>query len=119
MTVFMRTAVRFTAQCSCKLPINTGIVYIHETLSNFRVEHGNIINIIRALCLSVCVCVCVRACVRALCIFTAYLTSHSLRLDMVNVKLFVCLTNYALRHENVWVSGCIDSRFLDIGTSWR
>jgi hypothetical protein len=30
-------------------------------------------------------------------------------------KLFLCLTNYALRHEGVLGSGC----FLDIGTSWR
>jgi hypothetical protein len=29
------------------------------------------------------------------------------------------LTNYALRHEDVWRSGCIDTHFLDLGTSWR
>jgi hypothetical protein len=25
----------------------------------------------------------------------------------------------ALRHEDVWGSGCIDPSFLDLGTSWR
>jgi hypothetical protein len=35
------------------------------------------------------------------------------------VKLPPCLTNYALRHEGVWGSGCIDPHFLDLGTSWR
>jgi hypothetical protein len=35
------------------------------------------------------------------------------------VKLSLCLTNYALRHEGVWGSGCIDTYFLDLGTSWR
>jgi hypothetical protein len=33
------------------------------------------------------------------------------------VKLSLCLTNYALCHEDVWGSGCIDPRFLDLGTS--
>jgi hypothetical protein len=37
----------------------------------------------------------------------------------VKVKLFLCLTNQALRHEGVWGSGCIDPHFLDIGTTWR
>jgi hypothetical protein len=35
------------------------------------------------------------------------------------VKFFLCLTNWALRHEGVWGSGCIDSHFLDLGSSWR
>jgi hypothetical protein len=35
------------------------------------------------------------------------------------VKLSLCLTNEAVRHEDVWGSGCIDPRFLDLGTSWR
>jgi hypothetical protein len=35
------------------------------------------------------------------------------------VKLYLCLTNSALRHEDICVSGCIDPRFLDITTSWR
>jgi hypothetical protein len=28
------------------------------------------------------------------------------------VKLSLCLTNYALRHEGVWGSGCVDQHFL-------
>jgi hypothetical protein len=35
------------------------------------------------------------------------------------VKLSLCLTNQALRHDGVWGSGCIDPHFLDLGTSWR
>jgi hypothetical protein len=35
------------------------------------------------------------------------------------VKLCLCLTNQALRHEGIWWSGCIDPHFLDLGTSWR
>jgi hypothetical protein len=34
------------------------------------------------------------------------------------LKLSLCLTNWALRHEDVWGSGCIDPRFLERGTSW-
>jgi hypothetical protein len=37
----------------------------------------------------------------------------------VKVNLSLCLTNDALRHEDVWGSGCIDPQFLDFGTSWR
>jgi hypothetical protein len=37
----------------------------------------------------------------------------------VKVKLSLCLTNLALRHEGVWGSGCIDPHFRDLGTSWR
>jgi hypothetical protein len=37
----------------------------------------------------------------------------------VKINLSLCLTNYALRHEDVWGSGCIDPCFLDLGTSWR
>jgi hypothetical protein len=37
----------------------------------------------------------------------------------LEVKLFLCSTNYALCHEGVWGSGCIDLHFLDLGTSWR
>jgi hypothetical protein len=29
------------------------------------------------------------------------------------------MLNYALSHEGVWGSGCIDPRFLDVVTSWR
>jgi hypothetical protein len=35
------------------------------------------------------------------------------------VKLSLFLTNKALRHEDLWETGCIDPRFLDLGTSWR
>jgi hypothetical protein len=35
------------------------------------------------------------------------------------VKSFLCLINYALLHEGVWVSGCIDPRFLYLVISWR
>jgi hypothetical protein len=38
---------------------------------------------------------------------------------MAKVKLSLCLTNSALRHEDVWGSGCTDPHFLDLGTSWR
>jgi hypothetical protein len=31
------------------------------------------------------------------------------------VKLSLCLTNDALRHEGVWGSRCTDSHFLDLG----
>jgi hypothetical protein len=35
------------------------------------------------------------------------------------VKLSLCLTNYALHHEDVrGGSGCIDPHFRDLGTSW-
>jgi hypothetical protein len=37
----------------------------------------------------------------------------------VKVKLSLCLTNYALRHEDVWESGCIEPRLLDLGTGSR
>jgi hypothetical protein len=37
----------------------------------------------------------------------------------MKIKLSLRLTNYALRLEGVWGSGCIDPRFLDPGTSWR
>jgi hypothetical protein len=37
----------------------------------------------------------------------------------VKIKLSLYLTNKALRHEGLWGSGCIDSHFLDLGTSWR
>jgi hypothetical protein len=35
------------------------------------------------------------------------------------VKLSLCLTNLALRHEGVCGSGCTDPHYLDLGTSWR
>jgi hypothetical protein len=33
------------------------------------------------------------------------------------VKLSLCLTNEALRHEGVWGSGCIDPHF-DLGSTY-
>jgi hypothetical protein len=38
---------------------------------------------------------------------------------IISVKLSLCLTNWALRHEDVWGSGCIDPHFLDLDTIWR
>jgi hypothetical protein len=35
------------------------------------------------------------------------------------IKLSLCLTNWALRHEGVWGSGCIDPHFLDLSTNLR
>jgi hypothetical protein len=40
-------------------------------------------------------------------------------LNTVKVKLSLFLTNQARRHEDVWVSGCIDPRFLDLSSSCR
>jgi hypothetical protein len=37
----------------------------------------------------------------------------------VKVKMSLCLTNWALRHEGVWRNGCIDPHFLDLGSSWK
>jgi hypothetical protein len=34
-------------------------------------------------------------------------------------KLSLCLINYALCHEDVWRSECIDPRILDLSSSWR
>jgi hypothetical protein len=33
------------------------------------------------------------------------------------INLSLCLTNYPLRHEGVWRSGCIHPCFLDLGTA--
>jgi hypothetical protein len=38
--------------------------------------------------------------------------------NLLKLKLFLYLTNEALRHEGVCGSECIDPRFLDLGTSW-
>jgi hypothetical protein len=35
------------------------------------------------------------------------------------INLSQCLTNEALRHGDLWGSGCTDPCFLDIGTRWR
>jgi hypothetical protein len=45
--------------------------------------------------------------------------STSLQTCIKKVKLSLCLTNQALRHESVWGSGCVYPRFLYVGTSWR
>jgi hypothetical protein len=47
-------------------------------------------------------------------------TSSGILQDIeLKVKLSLCLTTKALRHEGIWGSGCIDPHFLDLGTSWR
>jgi hypothetical protein len=35
------------------------------------------------------------------------------------VKLSLCLTDQALRHEDIMGNGCIDPYFCGLGTSWR
>jgi hypothetical protein len=51
---------------------------------------------------------------------SSLLISHAVNIYKgKQVKLSVCLTNYALRHEGVWESECIDPYFLDLGTNWR
>jgi hypothetical protein len=35
-----------------------------------------------------------------------------------NNQFFLCLTNYALRHKNLWGSGYIDPRILELGINW-
>jgi hypothetical protein len=47
------------------------------------------------------------------------LKAYENRIKGIKVKLSLCLTNQALRHEGVWGSGCLDPQFLDLGTSWR
>jgi hypothetical protein len=37
---------------------------------------------------------------------------------MEKLKLSLCLTSEALRHEDVLGSGRIDPRFLGVGTGW-
>jgi hypothetical protein len=39
--------------------------------------------------------------------------------SVLNVKLSLCLANYALRHDNEWWSACIDPDILDFDASWR
>jgi hypothetical protein len=34
-------------------------------------------------------------------------------------KVILCFTDWVLRHDDLWGSGCIDLCFLDLGTSWR
>jgi hypothetical protein len=38
--------------------------------------------------------------------------------ELYKVKLYLCLTNQALRHEDVSGSGCIDPHILDLITSY-
>jgi hypothetical protein len=47
------------------------------------------------------------------------LNSDVAKVKKKKVKLSLCLTNSALRHEDLWGSGCIDPHFLDLNTSWR
>jgi hypothetical protein len=52
--------------------------------------------------------------------FLCYTTLAKIRIIIgKTVKVSLCLTNYALRHEDVWGSGCTDPRILDVGTSSR
>jgi hypothetical protein len=48
-----------------------------------------------------------------------YLRFSSRRLWRILKNLSLFLTNQALRHENVWGSGCIVPCILDLGTNWR
>jgi hypothetical protein len=41
-----------------------------------------------------------------------------LLMKVMEVKVFLYITNYA-SHEDIWISGCIDSCTLDLNTSWR
>jgi hypothetical protein len=49
----------------------------------------------------------------------AFITHKHTYLHRVKVKLSLCLTNYAIHHQGLWGSGCIDPHFLDLSTSWR
>jgi hypothetical protein len=44
--------------------------------------------------------------------------SNTMKGRMVKLKLSTCLTNSALRDEDVWWNGCIYPHFLDIGSNW-
>jgi hypothetical protein len=37
----------------------------------------------------------------------------------MKANLSLCLTNWALRHEELWRSACIDPRILDLCPCWR
>jgi hypothetical protein len=52
-------------------------------------------------------------------IFSVYLSMCCFIDIKGRVKLPLWLTNYALHHEGVWGSGCIDPHFLDLSNSWR
>jgi hypothetical protein len=49
----------------------------------------------------------------------AYSNLDLAKIKYKKVKLSLCLTNKALRHEGAWGSGCIDPHFLDFDSSWR
>jgi hypothetical protein len=51
-------------------------------------------------------------------IATLNIIYHLLKLK-ATVKLSLCAINYALNHEGVRRSGCIDPHFLALGSSWR
>jgi hypothetical protein len=53
------------------------------------------------------------------CIIFIWMLMGSFTVLQSEVKLSLYLTNSALRNEDVWRSGCIDPRFLDLDTSWR
>jgi hypothetical protein len=40
-------------------------------------------------------------------------------INVKKIKLSLCLTNWTLRQEDVWGTGCIDPRILALGTCWR
>jgi hypothetical protein len=52
------------------------------------------------------------------CHFMSYARGSGISVES-KVQLSPCLTDEALRHEDVWESGCIDPHFLDLGSSWR
>jgi hypothetical protein len=55
-----------------------------------------------------------------MCEFLCYTTLAIIRIIIgKKVKVSLCLTNYALRHEDVWGSGRIDPRILEAGTTAR
>jgi hypothetical protein len=47
-----------------------------------------------------------------------YIRGTFLSISHCKVNLSLRLTNYALRHEGVWESGCIDPHFLELDISW-
>jgi hypothetical protein len=50
--------------------------------------------------------------------FTSVLNAALLTISK-KIKLSLCLTNWALSHECLWGSVCIDPHFLDLDTRWR
>jgi hypothetical protein len=62
--------------------------------------------------------VCLFPLTRKMCMYGARHKRNYLAIKS-NVKLSLCLTSQALRHEGVWGSGCIGPHIPDFGTSWR